>query len=137
MSSLAEESSFIIFSIISFYLNFLFQLQIGKQLLVDQDLIFQSKQILNWLKQRICLFNFSGTILVEQKSSIFSTFGWRLFVAEIRELTFILSLMRLRLLNGNPALARSWGQRNRENVNEWRNLARQMIDHIYCKRKSI
>ena len=54
MSSLAEESSFIIFSIISFYLNFLFQLQIGKQLLVDQDLIFQSKQILNWLKQRIC-----------------------------------------------------------------------------------
>ena len=34
-------------AIIGFYLNFLFQLQLEKELLVDQDLIFQSKQILN------------------------------------------------------------------------------------------
>ena len=41
-----------------FYLNHLFQLQLEKELLVDQNLIFQSKQILNWLKQRIWLVNF-------------------------------------------------------------------------------
>ena len=136
---LVQKSPVSLFSpaIISFYLNFLFQLRLKKELLVDQDLFFQSKQILNWLKQIIWLVSFSSAIFVEQKSSICLTFGQLLFVTEIRELTFILSLMRLRLLNGNPALARSWGQRNRENVSEWRNLARQMIDHIYCKRKSI
>ena len=59
--------------IINFYHNFLFQRQLEKELLVDQGLIFQSKQILNWLKQIIWLVNFSGAIFVEQKSSILST----------------------------------------------------------------
>ena len=81
-----------------FYLDFLFQLQLEKGLLLDQDLIFQSKQILNWLKKkRIWLFNFSSDLFVEQKISDFSTFGQRFFVAEIRELIFILSLIRMRL----------------------------------------
>ena len=43
-----KKSCFIIFASHHWlYLNFLFQLQLEKELLVDQDLIFQSKQILN------------------------------------------------------------------------------------------
>ena len=62
-----------------FHNNFSFQLQLEKELLVDQDLLFQSKQILDWWKQRIWLANFSNALFVEQKSSIFSTYGWRFF----------------------------------------------------------
>ena len=72
-SSVTKKSCFITFCQPSlvFYLNFLFQLQLEKELLVDQDLIFQSRQILNWLKQRIWLVNFSSASFVKQKSSIF------------------------------------------------------------------
>ena len=40
-------------SSLAFYLNFLSQLQPERERLVNQDLIFQSKQILNLLKQII------------------------------------------------------------------------------------
>ena len=39
--------------------------QLEEELLVDQNLIFQSKQILNWLKPRIWLVNFSSVLFVE------------------------------------------------------------------------
>ena len=58
-----------------FYLNFLFQLVLGKERLVDQDLIFRSKQILNWFKQRIWFVNFSRGLFVEQNSFLNRNFG--------------------------------------------------------------
>ena len=75
----------------------MFQLQFEKELLVDQDLIFQSKQMLSWLEQTIWFVNFSSALFVEQKSSTFSTFGLHFFVAEISELNYISSPMRMRL----------------------------------------
>ena len=61
-------------AISSFYLNFLFQLQPENKLLVDQDLIFQSKQLLSWLKQIIWSVNFSSAIFAEQEKLIFFNF---------------------------------------------------------------
>ena len=91
-------------AIIRLYLNFLFQLQLEKELLVDQELqilqilqIFQSKQILSWLQQRIWLVNLSGAIFLLGRKFQFFQIGARFFLAKIRELTFILSLMHIQL----------------------------------------
>ena len=61
-------------SSLAFYLNFLFQLQPERERLVNQDLIFQSKQILNLLKQIIWLVNFWSTLFDEQKKFNFFNF---------------------------------------------------------------
>ena len=71
---LQEKSCFITFyqPSLVFHFNFLFQLRLEKELLVDQDLIFQSKQILNWLKQKLWLVISQALYLSSKKFNVFN-----------------------------------------------------------------